>query len=115
MAHVDHGGLHEPGFNFGPYIIYKLTLEGSDQILCSVSNKANGCQWNRSKIKGHDSDYGGHIRLPPGTVYWMFDEGAYGGISHSIHNAESSIWSPNLFGNFHSKSYTLVMRPKHKS
>ena len=113
MAHVDHGGLHQSGYNFGPYIIFKLGTKGSTQMLCSVSNKANGCEWDRSKIKT-DGDYGGHIELPPGTIYWMFDEGAFGGISHSIHNNESShnLWSKRLFGGFTSKSYTLVMRPK---
>ena len=112
MAHVDHGGLHKEGFNFGPYIIFKLGDKGSDQMLCSVSNKSNGCQFDRSKVPG-DRDYGGHIKLPPGTIYWMFDEGAFGGISHSIHNAEceNSLWSPELFGGFKSKSITLVMRP----
>ena len=117
MAHVDDGGLHQKGFNFGPYIIFKLGRGGSDQILCSVSNKANGCEFDRSKHEGIDRDYGGHIVLPPGTVYWMFDEGAFGGISHSIHNAECEhqMWSKELFGGFKSKSYTLVMRPKHRN
>ena len=111
VAHVDHGGLHLPGFNFGPYIIFKLGLNGSDQILCSVSNKANHCEYDRS----YHTNSGGHITLPPGTVYWMFDEGAYGGISHSIHNArcDHNMWNKELYGGFESKSYTLVMRPKH--
>ena len=115
MAHVDHADLHQTGYNFGPYIIYKFG-EGDSQILCSVSNKSNGCEWDRSKMKS-DRDYGGHIDLPPGTVYWMFDEGAFGGISHSIHNAEClvDLWCKELFGTFKTKSYTMVMRPKLKS
>ena len=110
-AHVDDKGLTQNGYNFGPYIIFKLG-QGDDQMLCSVSNKANGCEFDRSAIPG-DRDYGGHVKLPPGTIYWMFDEGAFGGISHSIHNTqcEHSLWSPELFGGFTSKSYTLVMRP----
>ena len=112
MAHVDHADLHQKGNNFGPYIIFKLGKDGADQMLCSVSNKANGCEYDRSKVPG-DREYGGHVKLPPGSIYWMFDEGAFGGISHSIHNAEckNTMWSPELFGGFQSTSHTLVMRP----
>ena len=115
-AHVDHEELVQEGFYHpGPYIIWKLIKNGekvADQILCSVSNKASGCEYDRSKPNG-DRDHGGHVRLTPGTVYWMFDEGAVGGISHSIHNAEEDhdLWSSELYGGFKSKSYTLVMRP----
>ena len=112
-AHVDHQDLVQPGdYHFGPYVVIKLGKTGSDQMLCSVSNKSSYCEFDRSKPRG-DRDHGGHVKLPPGTIYWMFDEGAMGGISHSIHNAENQheLWSSELFGGFKSKSYTLVMRP----
>ena len=115
-AHVDHKDLNDKrNKHFGPFIVYKLGKSGSDQMLCAVSDKSSGCQWNRALQPG-DKYYGGHHVLPPGTIYWMFDEGAYGGNSHAIHNAQCGHdqWDKNLFGGFESKSYTLVMRPKYK-
>jgi len=113
VAHIDHQDLVQVGdYHFGPYVVFKLGGDSADQVLCSVSNKSSGCEFDRSKPKG-DRDHGGHVTLPSGTIYWMFDEGACGGISHSIHNAkaEHDLWSSQLFGGFESKSYTLVMRP----
>ena len=111
VAHVDAKKLNDPRFkHFGPFIAFKLGLNGEDQMLCSVSNKTTGCEWNRSKQED-DPDFGGHVLLPPGTIYWMFDEGAFGGISHSIYNSEGHhhLWNPDLFGGYKSKSFTLVM------
>ena len=98
--------------HFGVYIVFKLWIEGlggeSTQILCSVSGKNRQCQWSRKNLGDRHS--GGHINLPPATVYWMFDEGAYGGITHALHGPRFDSHT-ELWGGFIEESYTLVMRP----
>ena len=83
----------------------------ADQMLGHVSKKTKGCTWNR-KWKPGDPEYGGHVLLQPGTIYYMFDEGAFGGPTHAVHNAVDNVWGPKLFGSFISDSYTLVQRPQ---
>ena len=58
-----------------------------------------------------DIHQGGHVNLPCGTVYWMFDEGAYGGITHALHGPNFDSHQ-DLWGGFLASSYTLVMRPQ---
>ena len=56
---------------------------------------------------------GGHEYLPSGTAYTMFDEGAYGGITHSLHGPNLDEHT-NIFGGFIDDSYTMVLRPLFK-
>ena len=83
----------------------------ADQMLCHVSKKMKGCTWNR-RLKPEQPAYGGDELLKSGTIYFMFDEGAFGGPTHSVHNTVNNRWDSQLFGGFTSDSYTSVQRPR---
>ena len=114
VQHEDHHGLVRPDcVNFGTYTVFKLNFEGLIKILCNVSKTGNNCSFDRCSEPG-DKDYGGHLSLLPGTVYWMFEIGAVGGITHALHNNETGgedAFYKSRFGPFLDESHTLVFRP----
>ena len=114
VQHEDNHGLVRPDcVNFGTYTVFKLNFEGLIKILCNVSKTGNNCSFDRCSEPG-DKDYGGHLSLLPGTVYWMFEIGAVGGITHALHNNETGgedAFYKSRFGPFLDESHTLVFRP----
>ena len=114
VQHEDNHGLIRPDcVNFGTYTVFKLNLEGLIKILCNVSKTGTNCSFDRCSEPG-DQDYGGHLSLLPGSVYWMFEIGAVGGITHALHNNETGgedAFYKSRFGPFLDESHTLVFRP----
>ena len=102
--HCDDRGLIQKCCEyFGPYCVLKLLQTGETQTLCHVSKSGNDCCFSTGALESNPV-YGGHIDLPPGTLYFMFNAGAWGGPTHAIHNSTT-------FKSFEKKSYTLVFRP----
>ena len=98
-SHVDAKELVERQYNGkilqpGPYCIAKINSQET-QILCNVSNKNSRCCFN------HET--GGHAVLPPYSLYFMFNNGAYGGPTHAIHGQHGK--------RLQTVSHTVVMRP----
>ena len=117
-AHKDHEDLvisrqGRKCFLHGPYTVIKLRESGESQILCSMGKKSNKCCWKRNARPGGNLA-GGHWTIDPLSVYFMYDLGAVGGISHHIHNNFKGLVDGRdvrVNGAFLDWRYTIVKRP----
>ena len=127
QPHVDDPGLVDRKMEYwADYALVKCNADmtqthgrspvfqrGEDQILCHDSRAGNGCCWRLVGDKSHPH-YGGHVRLPPGTVYQLIECGVYGGITHSVHaplTTEETRDTIERWKPFSKKMYNVVFRP----
>ena len=94
------------------YIVYKLARNSEPQMLCNMSLKSSGCNFDRSTEKG-DKEHGGHLCIYCGAAYGMFGVGSCYGITHSLHNCieGKEHFDANRFGTFNTCHYSIVARP----
>jgi len=56
------------------FIVFKLSRTSNEKILCNMSLKSSGCDFDRSTERG-DKEHGGHLIVPCGSVYGMIGVG----------------------------------------
>ena len=93
---------------FGPYCASKIGQKGKEQMLCHHSLKGSSCGWSL-----WNEENVGHSIISPGSLYFMFNEGAFGGPTHALHNTVCSAnrEDKQTWGGFLDYVYTLVFRP----
>ena len=95
---------------FGPFGVIKASKNSNDEILCNGAIKGNKCC--NIECDELNIEWGGHRSQPGYTVYFMFNLGAAGGVTHCLHG-HTKEGAKGLFQGFlDDNATTIVFRPQ---